>query len=144
MSNKNRNLQRAGQNAQPNQANNLVAKSFSATAYSGPLPPPEILEKFKEIHPDAPEIIFGTFKKQSEHRMYLEKRVVDSNTFRATLGIIFGFIIAILIIGSSVFLLYNDKQTEGFTTMLVGLTSLVSVFIFGKVSNRKEREQKLQ
>ena len=112
------------------------------TAYSGPLPPPEILEKYKEIYPDAPAIIFDTFKKQSEHRMSLEKKVINAGSLNSTLGIIFGFIISLIVTIGGIFLLYNKIDLPGYTTLIFGLGSLVGIFIYGKKSNKAERTQR--
>ena len=117
-------------NSMPNINGNTKLSQSQAvlTAYSGPLPPPEILEKYKEIYPDAPAIIFDTFKKQSEHRMSLEKKVINAGSLNSTLGIIF--------------LLYNKIDLPGYTTLIFGLGSLVGIFIYGKKSNKAERTQR--
>lgn len=39
----------------------------SAYQYQGPISPPEMMEKYKNIYADAPKIILQEFKENSEH-----------------------------------------------------------------------------
>jgi len=42
------------------------------SSFSGPIPPPQFLEKYNEIVPGSAEIIINMAKDQSEHRQSLE------------------------------------------------------------------------
>lgn len=57
-------------------------------AYSGPLPPPQVLREFEQILPGAAERIFIQFEAQAEHRRRSETKVIDSNTLSQKLGAI--------------------------------------------------------
>jgi len=46
---------------------------MEAHIYEGPLPPPEIMERYREIVPGLPETIVSLWTKQSQHRMEMEK-----------------------------------------------------------------------
>ena len=43
------------------------------SSFSGPLPPPQILEKYESIVPGSADRIIGMAEKQSEHRRSIEK-----------------------------------------------------------------------
>lgn len=54
--------------------------------YSGPLPPPEVLERYAAVHPDAPAIIFRAFEAQVKHRHEMEATYMHGSEARARLG----------------------------------------------------------
>ena len=43
-----------------------------AAAWSGPLPPPEALDRYEKILPGSAKIIFAAFEKQNAHRLEIE------------------------------------------------------------------------
>lgn len=107
--------------------------------YEGPLPLPAHLEKYEAVLPGAAERIMAMAEKQSDHRRGLETKVVNSDIANSRLGLIFGFIIAMLGISGGVFLINNGKIVEG--SIFSGLTvvSLVGAFVYGSQQRRKER-----
>ncbi len=85
-----------------------VAAQISRT-FSGPLPPPEILQRYNEIVPGAADRIIKMAESQHHHRQALEKSVVDSNVFSQKVGLGLGFIIAMTAIGGGIWL---DRRTR--------------------------------
>ena len=73
------------------------------------------------------------------HRQNIELIVVQSNTRNELVGMIFGFIISILTIMSSCYLIYLDKWVSGIAGVIGTLVALVAVFIYGKHSQSKEK-----
>ena len=61
---------------------------------SSPLPPPEWLEKFSEIYPDAAKEIFEDFKKVSENN----RKIADRNSRLIYISQWHSFIVTILIL----------------------------------------------
>ena len=61
-----------------------------ATALSGPLPPPEMLDQYEQILPGAAERLFTMVERQEEHRQALEReeseadRALDGEKLRLT------------------------------------------------------------
>ncbi len=110
--------------------------------YSSPLPPPEILEKYDLILPNASERFLSLVEKQTQHRMELEKEVIESKIKDSRLGIILGFILGLFGLGIAALLIYNDKSILGFSVIITEIVGLVGVFIYGTKSNKKERENK--
>jgi uncharacterized membrane protein len=106
--------------------------------YYGPLPPPQMLQKFEEIAPGSAQIIINQFRKQSDHRIFIEEKVIIGDVRRSHMGMIFGFLIAISVIGVSAYLVLKGHPIEG--TLFTGaiLVSLVSVFVYGKRSREEE------
>ena len=120
-------------------ANGTVVRTAS---YSGPLPPPAILEQFESIVPGAAERIIAMAEEQSRHRMRLEATIVGENSRRASIGQVMGFIIGAGTIVGAVVLALHGSQALGALLGLGGLTSLVSVFVTGKKLEREERAER--
>ena len=123
-----------------NGKNVIVREVFSA--FSGPLPSPDVLEKFDKVVPGAAERIIKMAEEQSLHRRGLEKKVIDSDIQRSKWGQILGFVIAIIgLIVSALIAIYGNAIAGGI--LGVGtLASLVSVFMYGSKTRSKEREDK--
>lgn len=110
--------------------------------FSGPLPPPEILEKYNNVVPGAAERILKMAEKQSDHRQELEKMVISSDTLNSRRGLCFALVMGMLAIIASSFLIYNGFTTGG--TILGGsyLVSVISSFIYGSQQRRSERAER--
>jgi uncharacterized membrane protein len=77
------------------------------TSYSGPLPPPELLEHFEKIIPGGADRIFAQFEAQTAHRQGLEAKVIGSNTFVQIFGAVSAFLLGLLAIGGGLFLVHE-------------------------------------
>lgn len=110
--------------------------------YSGPLPQPEALEKYEQIVPGSAQRIIAQFEKQAEHRQTIEKTAINSNSIAQIIGSISGAVIGVGGVGGGLYLTYIGKDTSGLTALLGSLASLVAVYIVGKVTQQKERENK--
>ena len=111
-------------------------------AFSGPLPPPEVLKKFDEVVPGAAERIIKMAEGQFTHRVELEKKVINSDIDNSRKGQLFGFIIAIIGLVFSFILIIVGYQLVGGILGGTTLVALVSVFVYGTTSRRNERRQK--
>lgn len=49
--------------------------------WQGPLPPPEVLQAFRDAVPRADEVILSEYEKQGEHRRSTETRESGANAF---------------------------------------------------------------
>jgi uncharacterized membrane protein len=112
--------------------------AVSSERFTGPLPHPEILAQYDTIVPGLAERIVKMAESQAQHRQGLEHMVVQSNTRNERRGQVFGFLISVLVIGGSIYLIDSGKSAEGVTGIVVNLVSLVGVFVYGR--RRKERE----
>lgn len=117
-------------------------KYFAAKFSSGPLPSPEILERYDKIMPGLADRIVKQAENQSEHRMILEKKVIQSDVLNSRLGLIFAFIIGMTGIISGIYFVSAGLSAAGYIFTGGSFVSLVSVFIYGTRSRRKEREIK--
>lgn len=127
--------------SQPRQALHQIAVT-KQELFAGPMPPPDILQKYNEIVPDAAERILTMAEKQSEHRQYLEKKVIDGRNRDSLLGIIAGTIVCLGAMAVSALLATSGHETTAAILVGTTLVSLVSTFIYGTRSSRAEREKK--
>ncbi|MGL4986277.1 MAG: DUF2335 domain-containing protein [Treponemataceae bacterium] len=111
---------------------------------SSALPPPVDLKAYEEIYPGTTKIFVDALKKQSEHRMDLEDKVISAGLKSSFIGQILSFILAFSAIVGGVILVLFNKDAIGFASIIGSLATLVSVFIYGKKSNKKELSQKAQ
>lgn len=117
----------------------ISAQVEASSTFSGPLPPPDILIKYNEAIPDAAERILAMAERQANHRMELERQVVNADIGRSRLGLGAGFIVALGGLAASYFLIDGGNTAAGLTVASIDIVSLVSVFVFGTVSSRQER-----
>ncbi len=120
----------------------MMMKVAQAYSFSGPLPPPETLEKYNQVLPGAAERIISMAEQQSRHRQALELTVVKSNAFVQKLGPFFGFIIAMTAVVGGIILIEKGRDGYGLAAIIAALASLAGVFIYGKAKQRKELDDK--
>jgi len=121
---------------------NFLCELKDSQHYCGPLPPPEILEKFELVQPGFADRIMSLAEKQAEHRQTQENKISSSNIRNELIGMIFAFLLAAGVLGGGMFLLFQGKNISGLITITGSLASLVYVFIRGRKEQRKERKKK--
>ena len=112
------------------------------TVHIGPLPSPEVLEKYNTIIPDGANRIMTMAEKQQDHRFGLENTALRSQLRQSKRGQIFGFIICLVGLGISAWAIGTGHELGGSILGGGGLLGLVSVFIYGKQRQEKSIEQK--
>ena len=105
-------------------------EAVELTAFSGPLPHPEILQQYEAIHPGAAKQIFDDFLQESAHRRRLESRVVNAETFGDITGAISSALIGLLGVGGGLWLLHEGRSLAGLSSVIATLGSLLSVYIY--------------
>lgn len=130
------------QTQQQQQHQTGVIFAASRTSWSGPLPPPEILDKFAGVFPGCAERIVEMAEKQADHRRQLEGRVVDGNVRSQARGQILGFILAALVFVGSFALIGMGKEATGISLIICDVVALLGVFMYGRVQQRRERVEK--
>ena len=123
--------------------NELIARRVeSSMTYSGPIPHPQLLREFNDVIPNGADRIMTMAENQSGHRIKLEEKVVDANNRDSLLGVIFAGIIAILIVLGAIFLIYNNKNIQGFGLLIGTSVAYISVFLKSKSRDDKDLEEK--
>jgi uncharacterized membrane protein len=113
-------------------------------AYSGPVPDPETLERFEQIHPGAAKIVFTAFEEQGSHRRKLETLKIESDVAAAKRGQIFGLMISLIVIVGSFYLIHEGKTTTGAVLVISDLLAFATVFLIGRRAQEREREKRVK
>ena len=106
--------------------------------FSGPLPHPEILQKYNEVIPGGADRIFKMAEEEALHRRAQERDIVrggiDDDKARATerrLGQIFGLVIGLAAIGGGAYTASVGQPWAGSFIGGAGVGGLVLAFVLG-------------
>lgn len=119
-----------------------IIQMRSSASFSGPLPPPSLLNEYDQIIPNGAERIFAMAENQSKHRQELETTVVKSNSRDSLLGIISAFLISIITVLVGGYCIINGQPVAGTLIGGLGLASIVGTFVHGTRSEQRERIEK--
>ena len=114
------------------QSHKIVRTRESVALYSGPLPQPEMLEKYASLVPDAPERILRMAERQNEHRTEMEKIFIRGNFESEKRGAYFGFIIPIVGMICGTWIILSGKDITGFSTMFIALLPSAGSYVYGQ------------
>ncbi len=115
-----------------------------SSQFSGPLPPPSLLKAYNDVVPGLAERIVAQAESQTQHRMQLEKTVVESDITRANWGLGLGFIVATAFLGGGIYLILNGHEASGTTIAISSTVALAYIFVYGSNSRKTERIEKEQ
>ena len=142
-----RNKARTNNQPAKSQADVVMQHSQSietTTTWTGPIPPPDALERYEATLPGAADRILNMAERQIEHRIQLEKKAVGGDSIRSYLGIASALIISLAIVAASIYLISKGYSWEGVSLIGIDLVGLVFVFIYGTRVRRAEREHKAE
>lgn len=120
-----------------------ISMTRQQLSYQSPLPPPEILERYNVIvASDAADRILRMVEKEQDHRHYRDKMVLQGNNQRANYGLIAGWSMLLLTLGTSVYMVAHGQAVAGITQFVLALAALVGVFVYGTNSRKEERAER--
>ena len=108
--------------------------------YSSPIPPAKELENYEKIVPGSAKMFLEIFYSEVNHRRKLEEKVLGSGIKTSDKGQNFGFIIAILGLIAGTICILQGHETGGSVIGGIPLVSLVSVFVYGKYKEVKQKK----
>ena len=117
---------------------------YTEVSYSGPLPPPAIMQGYEDVLPGAAERILAMAEKQLDHRMHLEKVVIEGGSKRADKGIYAAVIVEGMFLATSCYLAHLGLTAAALEVVGGSAVALVGAFGFGTISRRNERIKKKQ
>jgi uncharacterized membrane protein len=100
------------------------------------LPSPELLKKYNSVMPGLADRLVTQAEQQTNHRIYMERRKLNSNILKSLIGLSFGFFIGILGVGGGMYLTFMGFNVIGIIFSSATLVSLVMAFIYGSQSKR--------
>lgn len=113
-------------------------------SWSGPLPPPEALQRYDAIVPGAANRIFEMAERRHQHQIDQEKAIIElehyslgladraasSDAFLNKLGLVFAFIVALGGMGIGAWLIATGKTGGGLAFLFTPLTGLAGLFVY--------------
>jgi len=140
---------------QQNQSNQSADSGIMAMRHEvrvGPLPDPETLQHYEQVHPGIAERIIQRFEKEAEHRQTMENKIVDAQiehqrsemaAFRW--GQFFAFAIAVVgLVASGIGVYHAQSAGQALAAASIGgvsLATLVGVFIYGRKTSPPEEDE---
>lgn len=124
----------------PSKDKEMVIEKTIHSSYSGPLPPPQHFEAYEKVCPGSASRILEIAENQQRHRTEIEKALVNANIKETKRGQWFGFAIAFTAIIGGFWLISIDKDAMGIATVIGAIATLVGTYIYGRISEKKERE----
>jgi uncharacterized membrane protein len=99
----------------------VALSSSSFEEYSGPIPPPETLQKFGDIDPSIPERII----KMAELQNSAETKMKNRWSLSYLLGTIFTFLLGMSCFGVAAFLAIKGLEAGTITAILSGIAAII-------------------
>lgn len=104
--------------------------------FSGPLPPPAVMERYEAILPGAAERLMQEAEKASAHERIMNEKALTAATREAFMGQIFAFGIGTIgIIASVIIAIKGSGIGSDIAAAILGggtLASMVTIFIKGR------------
>lgn len=97
----------------------------AASAFAGPLPPPDQLAKYERALPGLADRIVAMAEAEGDHRRRLQHRAMRLSE----LGLAAAFVIAMTTLGGGIYLVHEGSSREGMGSILLAISSLVLVFL---------------
>lgn len=115
---------------------------LSQEVFSGPLPHPEVMRQYEEVVPGSAERILTMAEEQSRHRISMESKIIPGQQRESSRGQIFGFILCLLLITVGTYAIYCDHEWIGGIILTITVVSVASLFVSGRLSMRKNLNEK--
>lgn len=116
---------------------NVQISTTSTSAFSGPLPHPEILKQYDEIVPGMAERILIMAEKEQEHQLHTDKQIVEAQINEIKFGRICGLLlILVLIILSAIFAYLNHPYLACVALSLI--LGIATIFVLRKKASEKK------
>lgn len=95
---------------------------------SGELPPADTVEAYEHVLPGAADRILGMLERQAEHRMVMERTLVEGAARSERLGQILGVVIVLVVFLVGARLIWTGHEVSGTVLAVVDLGVLASVY----------------
>jgi uncharacterized membrane protein len=106
----------------------VVRIAHEVAEFSGPLPPPSYLSEYDAILPGAADRIISMAEAEQKHRHSWERSALNNTT----VGLWFGFLIALGLVGGGVYSVYAGQPYVAGGFLTAGAIGMVPALIRGK------------
>lgn len=113
-------------------------------SFSGPLPPPEMLEAYKRAFPECPQRIVKMAEDQLQHRHRLEERKLTGDIAAERRGSYLGVALTGGAIAGAVYLLGAGQSLAGYVIFATQVVVVVALKLLARHDQAKELEEKTE
>lgn len=113
----------------------VLRQIFRAQAYSLPLPPPEVMEEYAHLVPDAAERFFRAWEAESDHRRQIELRKLNDR--RRTQWLAFTLAVAGLLAAG--YFLHQGELVTGSLVFLGEVIALAGLYLGSRPRGSESR-----
>lgn len=103
----------------------LIAQ-ITSRSFSGPLPPPAVLERYDEVLPGSAERILAMAENEQRHRHGYDNSLLSL----FTRGQWFAFVLGLAALSAGTYLLSIGRDLGGFSALILGLAPIVAALLF--------------
>lgn len=105
-------------------------------SFSGPLPPPQVLQQYNAAHPDLANRIVQMAENEQTHRHLIENKALEGSIKAEERGQCYALAICIVVVLASFGVIWKGYEISG--SILAGgtLSTLAYVFITGRKEKR--------
>lgn len=107
----------------------------TTVSYSGPIPPPESLEKYDKVVPGSAQTIIDMAVKEQEHRHDIEGKQTKDYKTLMIISSVFSGVVSLAFIGAIIYAIYKDVDAYAVALMIVSVGAVV-----GWVSIKKKNK----
>lgn len=122
---------RRPQNGQADVRSETTLSVRREESFSGPMPHPDHLERYEQLHSGAAAMIFREFEAQGQHRRELENAIVTGSELRADRGQWIGAVLIGLGVAAGTAMTVAGQPVAGAGVATVALGSGALVYIVG-------------
>lgn len=120
---------------------NVVIQAIKQESFSGPIPRPELLQKYDEVQHGFAERIVSMAERQFDHRISCEDKVVAGSVAESKRGQNYGLIVALSFLAAAVFLGYFGHDWLAGCLGCSTLVALVTVFVTNKPHKHDDKNE---
>ncbi len=117
--------------ANENDGQEVVRLEQQVSFYSGPLPPPEMMRAYEDIHPGSADRILTLVEQEQKQRAFYENR-----------GLIFGFVAAICLIALSAYVVSLGFAWQSVGVVIGSIAGTAGTFVYSNRARRQELREK--
>jgi uncharacterized membrane protein len=114
---------------------NHIATRVTHQQFSGPVPPPVILEDYDRIIPGAANRILEMAEKEAEHQRKMEETALSEAIKESKRGQNYGLVVTLAAFTTASFAIYTGAYTCASIIAGTTVVALVSVFVTGRLMN---------
>lgn len=109
-----------------------MATETRIEAHRGPLPAPDLLQRYEEILPGAAERILTMAEEQARHRQSLERKVIDGDLSAQRLGLVAGGVVAVALGVVAAVIAIWASPAAGAVVGSIDIAGIVGAFVYGQ------------